>query len=366
MTTALNKMAPEAPSPDLTSVGLAVDALVAEKRAFAVIWPYLGKPRWFQNGAPRSQSYFWARTFSGLPGTGLWNNWEKQTQLFETHSPSGSFPQGQTPAFVIEPATDDEDFPSFRERVETVRTNISQSKVDKVVLSRTRTAQIRSGSVGAALAKLRPPTQGQTLFLMHQPNAGTFLGSSPEMLFAISGSEMQVDALAGTATTPGALAASQKDYVEHKFVCDAVKETLAPWLESIAVSTPTPVPRGELFHFHSSFKGRLRGHTEIFKLADALHPTPAVGISPRSKLPSLVDYESADRGYYAAPLGIVEENDEGSVDYAHVSVALRCALIREQTVTFFGGAGVVAESQAEKEWEETKLKMSNLEKAWSL
>jgi menaquinone-specific isochorismate synthase len=89
-------------------------------------------------------------------------------------------------------------------------------------------------------------------------------------------------------------------------------------------------------------------------LVRALHPTAALGVAPRSAgtelMPSL---GPSERGRFGAPFGI--EWPDGR---AHVLVAIRNVQWNGPTVTLGAGAGILAESQLEREWEELRLKRS--------
>jgi len=88
-------------------------------------------------------------------------------------------------------------------------------------------------------------------------------------------------------------------------------------------------------------------------IVQALHPTPAVGGVPgAAALKFIRAAEGFERGWYAAPLGWV--NAAGDGDFA---VAIRSGLFDENGATLFGGAGIVADSEPQKEWDETGLKM---------
>jgi len=84
-----------------------------------------------------------------------------------------------------------------------------------------------------------------------------------------------------------------------------------------------------------------------------LHPTPAVGGTPRKQaLEWLAENEKMERGWFAGPVGWV--NDRGEGDFA---IALRVALLRGHIAHLHAGAGIVAGSIPEDELRETSLKM---------
>ena len=95
------------------------------------------------------------------------------------------------------------------------------------------------------------------------------------------------------------------------------------------------------------------------RLLDAvarLHPTPAVGGSPRAAAVARIrELEGFPRGLYAGVLGWV--NSRGGGEFF---VGIRSALVDGATARVFAGAGIVAGSDPEKEFAETNLKFSAL------
>jgi isochorismate synthase EntC len=82
-----------------------------------------------------------------------------------------------------------------------------------------------------------------------------------------------------------------------------------------------------------------------------MHPTPAVGGTPRDRaLGFLCEHEELDRGWYAAPVGWVGPGR------MHLMVGLRSALVKERWARLFVGGGIVRGSDPEAEWRETKMK----------
>ena len=90
----------------------------------------------------------------------------------------------------------------------------------------------------------------------------------------------------------------------------------------------------------------------VLELADLLHPTPAVGGTPREDALAFLDkMESIDRGWYAGGLGWVGPSGDGEI-----ALTLRCGLIRGNTATLYAGNGIVGASDPDEELFETRLK----------
>jgi menaquinone-specific isochorismate synthase len=90
-----------------------------------------------------------------------------------------------------------------------------------------------------------------------------------------------------------------------------------------------------------------------------LHPTPAVGGTPRAAaLDAIAAGEPFDRGLYAGAIGWVDARGGGEF-----LVALRSALIEGARARIYAGAGIVAGSQPERELAETELKFRAMQEA---
>jgi menaquinone-specific isochorismate synthase len=87
--------------------------------------------------------------------------------------------------------------------------------------------------------------------------------------------------------------------------------------------------------------------------AEAVHPTAAVGGTPRRAAVRLIaELEGMDRGRYAGPVGWVDGSGDGEM-----GLALRCAQISGNVVRMFAGCGLVADSDPDTEVSEAAAKL---------
>ncbi len=192
-----------------------------------------------------------------------------------------------------------------------------------------------------------------------------FVGSSPESLYARYGRQIRSEALAGTRLRGGdaeedralctALLNAPKERHEHKLVADFIADALSTLCEaSPQTSAPDVLQLVLVQHLLQTFEGSLADGVKDGDIVGALHPTPAVGGVPLDKARLLIDsLEAFDRGWYAAPLGMV------SRDHVDLTVAIRSGLLHGNTLSLYCGAGIVAESDPEQEWQETENKLAN-------
>ena len=246
---------------------------------------------------------------------------------------------------------------------------IRSGAFDKVVVARSRHAEAGAAlDVFAALGQLRARYPDCYVFGLWS-GGRAFVGATPERLVRVDGHDVRASSLAGSAprgataaedaAMAAALLASGKDRAEHAMVRDALVEGLTPYCDDITAPTvPSLFTLPHVHHLHTAVHARLRpGHT-VLDLVSALHPTPAVGGSPReAALQFLAEREELDRGWYAAPVGWL------SATGGEFAVALRSALIHQHEGWLFAGCGIVADSDPAAEYAETLLKFRPMEQA---
>jgi salicylate biosynthesis isochorismate synthase/menaquinone-specific isochorismate synthase len=182
----------------------------------------------------------------------------------------------------------------------------------------------------------------------------TLLGASPERLFTLEAGRLETQALASSAA-PGELerlTGGHKEAREHAAVVESIRAALLPLSAEVEIGTaPEPLALGYVSHLRTPVRARLRPGVGPADVVRALHPTAAVGGTPRDEaLGFLRSHERLARGWYAGAIGWL------GADRADLRVALRCALVRGPVARLFSGAGCVAGSTAEGEWTETAVK----------
>jgi menaquinone-specific isochorismate synthase len=239
----------------------------------------------------------------------------------------------------------------------------------KVVLSRQVTAELTGPlRLAAVLRRMRAHEPHCTIFSFPVPE-GTFFGASPELLVARSGDRVSCHPLAGTiargatarsdADAQERLAASPKERVEHRYVTEEIAAVLGPYCAELTVpEVPSLVTFRSVAHLGTRIEGRLRSPVSVLDLLAALHPTPAVGGTPRDEaLATMAAGEPVPRGYWAGPVGWVDAGGDGEW-----MIGIRSALvgIDDRTVTLHAGAGIVADSDPADEAAETNVKLATV------
>lgn len=198
----------------------------------------------------------------------------------------------------------------------------------------------------------------------------SFIGASPERLVRVSRGVLETEALAGSAprgagaSEDAALAAallrSEKDLREQRHVLDSILRRLAPLgLEPEFDAAPGLRRLANVQHLHTPVTARLPEGVRLLDAVARLHPTPAVGGTPReAAVRRIRELEGFPRGLYAGALGWI--NARGGGEFF---VGLRSALIDGATARLYAGAGIVAGSSPEKELAETELKFAAMQDA---
>jgi menaquinone-specific isochorismate synthase len=209
------------------------------------------------------------------------------------------------------------------------------------------------------------------------PDTWTFavdghLGSSPETLVRVHDGDVTARVLAGShargadaeadAAAALELATSAKDLDEHRFAVESVLRALRPHGPGItSTELPFTLKLPNLWHLASDVHGRLSDGSGALDLVAALHPTAAVAGTPtRSALEVIRELEPFDRGRYGGPVGWVDQAGDGKW-----AISLRSAEVdADGTLTAYAGAGIVAESDPDRELAETKLKFRPIVEAF--
>jgi len=193
-----------------------------------------------------------------------------------------------------------------------------------------------------------------------------FVGASPELLVRRVGTVVESRPVAGTTVADSdaallALAASVKDTREHRFVVDGIVDVLAPRCDELhADAVPDVAVFGPVAHLATPIRGRLAAPAPTaLELAQLLHPTPAVGGTPRrAALDAIRALGGFDRGRYAGPVGWVDARGDGEW-----AIALRGAELDGARARLVAGAGIVAGSDPDAEWAETQAKLEPMLRA---
>lgn len=193
----------------------------------------------------------------------------------------------------------------------------------------------------------------------------SFISCSPERLFSRQQQQVTTEALAGTVNRGRnqreddlllqSLLNDKKIDRENHIVQEFIIANLKQLKAQVNCAPAQVMQLQNVQHLCVPIKALLTKDTQDSHLLHKLHPTPAVGGIP--KLPALQfinDNEPYTRGWYAGAVGCISEHE------SDFSVAIRSALISENCIKLFAGAGIVTGSVAEQEWQELDNKIQTI------
>lgn len=315
-------------------------------------------PRWEYLRTPTSGSlslhFTWAEYEAGM--THAWLN-QLEKMDFSDCDWEDQFPPPQA-------RHENPDYSGWERNIDTALQAFRNGNLEKIVLARKAEFLFDAPLDPLVLLhRLRKATPDCFHFCyMPAPNLA-FVGASPERLYRRDGRALKTEAVAGTRMRgrnaeedqrlAEQLLSSEKDLHEHEFVRTGIRAALEPLSDEFALdASPSLLRLARGQHLFSAAQAHLRPEVSDADILKALHPTPALGGYPTATaLKMIAELEPFDRGWYAAPVGWV------SRDEAEFAVAIRSGLVQPRKLSLYSGAGIVAGSTPESEWEEIELKI---------
>lgn len=248
----------------------------------------------------------------------------------------------------------------FCEMVEKCKEAIAAGEVIQIVPSQKFTA--KSGVSALALYRsLRMINPSPYNFFM-RIGAKTLIGSSPEELVKLAGRAASTAPIAGTrprGDTPARdaelereLKADPKENAEHVMLVDLGRNDLGRVCEtgSVKVEGLAHVERySHVMHLVSNVKGTLAKERDAFDLLPAVFPAGTLSGAPKVRAMELIaEYEKSPRGIYGGAAGYFSFT--GDMNFA---IVIRTLVKEGDTIVMCSGAGIVADSDPEREYDET-------------
>jgi anthranilate synthase component 1 len=251
----------------------------------------------------------------------------------------------------------------FERAVQRAKEYIAAGDIFQVVLSQrlTRPTPVDPFSIYRALRRLNPSPYMFFLDLGGNPPIN-LIGSSPEMLVRLQGHTAEVRPIAGTRprgqdeaedqVLEADLLADPKERAEHVMLVDLGRNDLGRVCEFGTVNVPdllTIERYSHVIHLVSSVTGRLRDDTNAYDLLRATFPAGTVSGAPKVRAMEIIEeLEGTRRGPYAGAVGYFGFN--GNMD---TCITIRTILMQGNVAHLQAGAGIVADSDPTREWEET-------------
>ena len=268
-----------------------------------------------------------------------------------------------------------ETFIPTKERYLSMVENVLQMQgMDKIVFAVKRDLEICSDRdivaaelFATVIRELNKSGKSDRFLFLFDEGIESFFSQSPELLVRVGeGGLLESEALAGSYRADCYPSDIEMDKLlrEHKSVVDFLDERLSKF-GKVDWGELKRLGFGNIVHFLKQAKALIpdsENSANVIPLLlsgiEALHPTPAVcGFPVELARKTIIKQEGWDRGYFAGPCGRV------SLKAAELCVGIRSASLKVGTsgasgvLSVYAGAGIIAGSDALKEWDEIILKM---------
>ena len=282
-----------------------------------------------------------------------------------------STPRAEKVPRVDEPFDSAFDRQSFEQAVRRIKEHIAAGDIFQCVLSRRkgRRTDAKPFDIYRALRRVNPSPY---MFYLELPDGLRLVGSSPEVLVRLDGGIVEARPLAGTrprGDTPSEDAALQADLLadpkeraEHVMLVDLARNDLGRVCEFGTVQTPIlmDIERySHVMHIVSQVSGHIAPGRNAYDVLRACFPAGTVSGAPKVRAMEIIDeLEPESRGPYAGAVGYF--GFSGNMD---MCITIRTMVIQGDQVYLQAGAGIVADSDPAKEYEETDNKLEALSQA---
>ncbi len=267
------------------------------------------------------------------------------------------------PAMAPAAATSEFGESNFKAAVEKAKRYIFDGDIMQVVLSQ-RMSQPFAASPLSLYRALRSLNPSPYMFY-YDMGDHHIVGSSPEILVRLEGDTVTARPIAGTRprgktreedlALAEELLADPKERAEHVQLMDLGRNDVGRVAEtgSVRVTDNMVIERySHVMHIVSNVEGKLKPGMDAIDVLKATFPAGTVSGAPKVRAMEIIDeLEPSKRGIYAGAVGYLGFN--GDMD---VAIAIRTAVIKDQTLYVQAGAGIVADSVPESEWMETQNK----------
>lgn len=243
--------------------------------------------------------------------------------------------------------------------IETVKHN----QVNKIVLAREIRLKLEhKAEISPMLEKLIDMQTNSYVFAFEKEE-DCFIGATPERLVSVEGDRLLSTCLAGTAPRGETeeednriaedLFSDSKNRAEHDYVVKMIRNSIQPSCSQVEIpKEPIVYPFKNLHHLYTPVYATLKPNYSILDIVEKLHPTPALGGEPKEASLSFIrQYELLDRGWYGAPIGWFDSQNNGEF-----AVAIRSGLMQGDEASLFAGGGIMKDSNPAEEYEETNIK----------
>ncbi len=257
--------------------------------------------------------------------------------------------------------------------VDRIKSYIQEGDVFQVNLARRWQGQLKGDAISLyhALTRSNPAPFGG----LAKINDAYLISSSPERLVRVRHGLIETRPIAGThprSSDPtqdvqlkAQLLSTAKERAEHVMLVDLERNDLGRICKPGSVTVPALLEVATYAHVHhleSTVRGELRAGVSPGDVMRALFPGGTITGCPKVRCMQIIrELETAPRAAYTGSMGYL--NHDGSLD---LNILIRSFLLQGSELQFWAGAGIVADSEPERELNETRAKAKGLLRALHL
>ena len=257
----------------------------------------------------------------------------------------------------------------YKDAVSRAKEHIIDGDIFQVVLA--RSTRIECPDPVKLYLKLRSINPSPYTYLFEFGDLA-IVGASPETLFNTYNRMLKVNPIAGTCPRGRTqseddryariMLNDEKERAEHVMLVDLGRNDVRSVCRSGTVQVEdfmSVLQYSHVQHIETTVIGELREECDQFDAARSVFPAGTLSGAPKLRAMEIIDdLERAPRGIYGGGIGYF--SIDGSSDFA---IAIRSVLVKDGVATVQAGAGIVADSDPEKEYQETERKMAAMKRA---
>lgn len=265
----------------------------------------------------------------------------------------------------------------FCEMVEMTKGYIFAGDISQAVISRKFEAEYKDSLLNAY--RVLRATNPSPYMVFMQLGEMQLISSSPETLIKLQNNKATTFPIAGSRPRGSnkkedeayekELLNDKKELSEHNMLVELAKDDIGKISKQgkVRVTEYMKIQRfSKIMHITSEVEGEIREDKDAFDAIEAIFPAGTVTGAPRIRACEIIgELEDAPRGVYGGALGYIDFT--GNMD---TCIAIRMAVKQRNRVYIQAGAGIVADSRPEMEYEETghkaKALIEALQKAWEV
>lgn len=264
--------------------------------------------------------------------------------------------------------------PQYAQAFAKIKTYINEGDCYQVNLAQRFSAEV-AGDSWQAYKKLREISPAPFMAYMnlplneseHENEHFQVLSNSPERFIQITGNHVETRPIKGTrprSNNPdedlaysNGLLTSDKDRAENLMIVDLMRNDLSKCCEGVKVSKLFQLQSfANVHHLVSIIVAKLKPSKSAVDVLRNCFPGGSITGAPKLRAMQIIEeLEPHRRGLYCGAIGYI--GFDGDMD---TNIAIRTAVISKNQLSFYAGGGIVADSELDKEYNETLDKASNL------